>query len=233
MRLSLVFVLIALSPAAAHADDEPADIDVVWKALEGKVLSEKQLVPRGFVKNGEGAKGDLDGDRLEDIVLIIHRDHRKLVRAPGEDVLAQLILIFTAVEPGKYSAWLAGYYADWDLDASDDDNEGQPLQIKKGVLTIGWASPEGPMTGQNCTMKWRNGPAGFQLIGLTVNDFDKRCACGSSSDTNYLTGVEIYETDQGKDGDQLKKPRTKKIRAKPQTILWEKLDWDKMCSSGE
>jgi hypothetical protein len=231
MRLALAFVLIALSPLARAADgDEPADLDVVWKALEGKVLSEKQLVPRGFLKNGE-ARGDLDGDGLEDIALIIHRDHHKLVRAPGEGALVQIILIFTAREPGKYEAWLANQYADWLLDNSDEDNEAGPFQIKKGVLTLGWGSPEsGSYTGQNCTIKWRNGPAGFQLIGLTLADFDKRCACGSSTDTNYLTGLQIYETDQGKNGNQLKKPRTVKTRKKPQTILWENFDWDKTCS---
>jgi len=37
-------------------------------------------------------------------------------------------------------------------------------------------------------------------------------------------------SDRGRDGDQLPKEKVKRTRAKPQTILWETFDFEKMCS---
>ncbi len=72
---------------------------------------------------------------------------------------------------------------------------------------------------------------GFQLIGLTVSDLDRKCACGTTNDTNYLTGLTIYTSDRDEDGDQLPKVKVKRKRAKPRTIRWETFDFDKMCSA--
>ena len=82
------------------------------------------------------------------------------------------------------------------------------FQIKKGVLTIGTSTmvSAGSWSSIDCTTKWRNGPAGFQLIGLTTVEVNCSCACVSDSDTNFLTGVTIssYDSDNRK---KLKKPR--------------------------
>ncbi|HXU81473.1 MAG TPA: hypothetical protein VN914_08745 [Polyangia bacterium] len=214
--------------------DAPVHLDLAEKALAGKALSEKELVPRGFLKNGE-ARGDLNGDGLDDLALIVHKAPR--TKGPeADEAVVQLVLIFLANRSGKYELWRSGdnHYDDWVASYSDEDNEVGVLQIKKGVLTIASAMPtgSGSWTGQTCTTKWRNGPAGFQLIGLTVADFDKRCACGSSTDTNFLTGRKVYETDNDSDGEQLKKPRVKKKKGKPTVILWEDFEWAKMCTSG-
>jgi hypothetical protein len=64
-----------------------------------------------------------------------------------------------------------------------------------------------------------------------VSDFDRKCACGITNDTNYLTGLTVYTSDQDKDGGQRPKEKVKRTRAKPRTILWESFDFDKMCSS--
>jgi hypothetical protein len=232
--LAIALGLLVL-PAIALADDAPADLEVVQKLLAGPALSEKDLVPRGFLRNG-AAKGDLDGDGVEDLALIIHRDHRKLSHGHGGDapeVLAQLVLLFRGDKSGKFTLWKSGdtHFADWVLSYSDDDNEVGLFEIKKGVLSIGSPLPlgGGSWTSQSCTVKWRNGPAGFQLIGLTVDENDRRCACGSSTDTNLLTGLELYRTDRDDDGNQTKKERVVKKRRKRRTVLWDEFEWDESC----
>jgi hypothetical protein len=53
MKRTLILIgLIALS-ATVRAEEAPAHLDVATKALAGKALSEEELVPRGFFKNGE------------------------------------------------------------------------------------------------------------------------------------------------------------------------------------
>jgi hypothetical protein len=225
-------------PPAALATFGPEDAAAVQTALAGKVLAEGAVVPRGFAKVA-GAKGDLNGDGTDDLALIVRRAPKeKRAQAPAEESdddyeVPQAVLIFTGDKAGKYTLWKVGahHFMDGGKDMMSEGGVGL-LEIKKGVLTI--ASDVMMSVGSDaggCTLRWRNGPAGFQLIGLTVDDFSRLCACGTTNDTNLLTGVTIVKSDRDKNGDQLPKEKVRRTKAKPRTILWEGFDYEKICSS--
>jgi hypothetical protein len=223
-------------PLAALAAFSPGDAATIQAALAGKAVGEGALIPRGFAKVAE-ARGDLDGDGTDDLALIVRRAAKELQeKAPSEDSdgVPQAVLIFTGDKSGKYTLWKLG--ASHFMDSTDNlmEKGGVGLfQIKKGVLTIASdvSMSMGGWSAGGCTLKWRNGPAGFQLIGLTVSDIDRKCACGTTNDTDYLTGRTIFTSDQDTAGDQAPKQKVKRTKAKPRTILWESFDFDKMCSS--
>jgi hypothetical protein len=229
LRALLLAGLAASAPMAVAS--EPAvsagDVAVIKKALAGKALSVEQLVPRGFEKAGE-AKGDLDGDLIDDQVLIIHK-------APGKEPYEgpQFVTIFLGDRSGRYALWKLGATHFMESDSTLMEKDGVAfIQINKGVLAFAstTAVSVGSWSDGGCTQKWRNGPAGFQLIGLTVDELDRRCACGSETDTNLLTGLEIHKTDRDGEGQQMKKERVTRTKRKPKTILWEAFDYDTMCA---
>jgi len=213
-----------------------ADTALLKTALAEKAVVEGELVPRGFVKVAE-AKGDLNGDGVGDVALIVRRapkEKRTDESSADSDGVPQAVLIFTGDTSGKYALWKLGasHFMDGWENLMEEGGVGL-FAIKNGVLTMasdvsmsmgGWGAG-------GCTLKWRNGRAGFQLIGLTVSDIDRKCACGTTNDTNYLTGLTIRTSDRDKDGDQSPKEKVKRTKSKPQTILWESFDFEKMCSS--
>jgi len=234
----IVTSLVGLSafPRTPLAAFRPEDAAAIQTALAGKPVVEGALVPRGFAKVAE-AKGDLNGDGRDDVALIVRRDARpkaaKAASADGDEV-PQAVLIFTGDSSGKYTLWKLGarHFMDSGENLMEEGGVGM-FQIKKGVLTMASdvSMSMGGWDAGGCTLKWRNGPAGFQLIGLTVTSIDRKCACGTTNDTNYLTGLTVSTSDRSKDGDQSPKQKVKRTQAKPRTIFWESFDFEKMCSS--
>jgi hypothetical protein len=223
-------------PLTALAAFSPEDAATIQTVLAGKAVVEGALVPRGFAKVAE-AKGDLNGDGTDDMALIVRRAAKEQrAKAPSDDSdgVPQAVLIFTGDKSGKYTLWKLGakHFMDSIENLMEEGGVGT-FQIKKGVLTMASdvSMSMGGWDAGGCTLKWRNGPAGFQLIGLTVSEIDRKCACGTTKDTKYLTGLTIYTSDRDEAGNQPPKERVKRTKAKPQIILWESFDFDKMCSS--
>lgn len=232
--LCLAGTLFFASPTQAAF--RPDDAAALKSALSGKVVSEGALVPRGFIKVAQ-TKGDLDGDGTDDVAVIVRRAAKKRAkRAPddNEDV-PQAVLIFTGDKAGTYTLWKLGlsHFMDSSPDLMGEGGVGD-FQIKKGVLTItsDMAVSMGTWSAGGCTTKWRNGSAGLQLIGLTVSDIDRKCACGTTRDTNYLTGLTIFRDERERADDDRPRQRVKRTPSKPQTIPWEVFDFDKLCASG-
>jgi len=218
---------IATTAAGASGGDE---VEAVRRGLSRKALSARELVPQGFAKAAE-ARGDLNGDGLDDVALLIHQQAGET----PDEALPQVVLAFLQRRSGKYSLWKVGgsHFIRSDPYLMAKNGVGT-FEIAKGVLTIGtnWMMSMGSSGAGGCTQKWRNSPAGFQLIGLTVDDFSRACACGSTTDTNLVTGVEIFTTDRGDDGEQLGRPRVTRTKRRRDVILWEDFDYDTTCSAG-
>ena len=199
----------------------PEDAATIQAALAGKTVVEGALVPSGFAKVA-GAKGNLNGDGTDDLALIVRRaGNKKRAKAPSaeSDGVPQAVLIFTGDKTGKYTLWKLGasHFRDGTENLMEEGGVGL-FQIEKGVLTMasdvsmsmgGWGAG-------GCTLKWRNGQEGFQLIGLTVSDINRKCACGTTNDTNYLTGLTIHTSDRDKDGDELPKVKVKRKEEEPE-----------------
>jgi hypothetical protein len=225
---------------AAEPAEIPWLVDLVEDALTGKSLSDKELVPRHFIKAAE-AKGDLNGDNIDDLALILRWDPKVKRPLPKnddgdqvDDSGSQLVAIFAGEKTGKYVLWTVddGHFEAFDNSPGADNSVGL-FQIKKGVLSIGSEPHIGGSTFfSDCTTKWRNSPEGLRLIGLTVMEADRACACGSTTDTNFLTGVQLSESDEAP-GRQHAKRSQVKTKGKPKVILWQNFSWDDMCTPSE
>jgi len=215
----------------------PGDATVLQTALTGNALAAGALVPRGFTKVAE-AKGDLDGDGTDDLALIVRRAAKRPAKdeaGDDDDDVPQAVLIFTGDKSGNYTLWKLGltHFMASSANLMEEGGVGT-FQIKKGVLTIASdvSMSMGGWSAGGCTAKWRKGPAVLQLIGLTVSDIDRKCACGTTTDTNYLTGLTIFRDDRERASDDPPRQRLKRTTSKPRTILWEAFDFDKLCASG-
>lgn len=102
----------------------------------------------------------------------------------------------------------------------------------KGDLNASISMSMGSWSAGGCTQKWRNEKLGFRLIGLTITDVDRSCACGTTTDINFLTGLEIYDTDRDGNGEQMEKAKETKTRKKRKAVLWENFNYEEMCQSG-
>jgi hypothetical protein len=231
MRTAPLVALLLLSASTAPSASGGDEVEALRRTLGGRALSASELTPPGFVKAAE-ARGDLNGDGLDDVALIVHR---RPDETRDDQDFPQVVMVFLHKRSGGYSLWKLGgaHFIESTPNLMAENGVGT-FEIKKGVLTVGsdWAMSMGGWGAGGCTQKWRNGPAGFQLIGLTVVDVSRACACGTTTDTNLVTGVEIQRTNRGEDGQPLEQEVVTKTKRKRTTIIWENFVYDKMCSSG-
>lgn len=212
-KFSLILALLYAVPA--HA----VSVEVYFS---DKRPSASELTPPGTEEVAR-ATGDLNNDGLQDIATLI-----KITKDQG-----QKILIFTAIPSGGFSLWKTGnhhfvdavpnYMAPFGLGT---------FEISNGILHIASATAMsmGTWSAGGCEQKWRNEKSGFRLIGLTVADMNRGCACGKALDINYLTGDRILTSNQDASGEQLPTDTITKTKEKPRTILWDNFQYDKLCS---
>ena len=144
----------------------------------------------------------------------------------------QRLLLYTGTTSGAFVLWKKGdtHFMETYPNLMEADGFEQ-MTIEKKVLTISstTALSMGSWSAGGCTMKWRHEPAGLRLIGLTVTNVDRKCACGTTTDSNLVTGAVIIESDMNEQGAQTKLTRRKK-KTKPTTQLWESFDYERACN---
>jgi hypothetical protein len=239
----ILFTLAILIPVMSSASQDSVDIDAIRNAFESRKLSEKELAPNGFRKVAE-AKGDLNADGIPDMAIIVHRlpKNSPASSLPEEDIendededVRQYVVLFLGDKLGKYAFWKLGatHILDTNPNFMVEYGVGD-FEIKKGVLSIASSisMSMGGWSAGGCTQKWRNEKSGFRLIGLTITDVNRGCACGSTTDINFLTGLEIYGTDRDRNGNQTGKEQITKTKRKRKAVLWEHFDYEEMCQSG-
>ena len=221
----LTGALVALA-GTVHAGDEDylssSEVEAIKKEIGSKKQSVKDLIPTGF-ELIQKADGDLDGDGVSDVAIII----RKKAADP------QAVLLWKGDASKTYTLWKVGSTHVLPSAQNFMENGGISLiNIKKGVLTIGTdiSMSMGGWSAGGCTMKWRNEKEGFRLIGVDQVEMDRRCACGTSKGYNLVTGLKIFTSDKNDDGEQVKEKTTQK-KGSPESIFWEAFDYEKQCHS--
>ena len=219
--------LVSLTPIFLFATVAIAETNFE-KQFNGKPLTRAQLVPDGYTTSAE-ATGDLNNDGADDIALIV-RDRSNLKE--GDEYRPQYVLIFKGSKSNKYEIWKIGrsHFVNTHPNFMEPNGIGG-FEIKNGVLTIGTsiALSAGSWSAGGCVMMWRNEKKGFRLIGLTLVDLSRTCACGTTVDTNLLTGSKIVKTDRSPDGEKLAAENVERKKEKPKTVLWEQFELDKFC----
>src|SRR5215469_5740049 len=232
--LSLTFILSPTFWAQDTSALDAAQLQAIVSALNHKTLPVSGLVPRGFTKVAE-AKGDLNQDGVDDMVLIV----RKKSGSPdpaADEFLPQVVLLFLGDRTGMFRFWKIGAHHFVDNNPTFMSDGGvEQLAIVNGVLHIAsnTAVSIGTWYVNTCTQKWRNEKAGFRLIGLTAGEIHRGCGCGRASDTNFLTGDQILTDDRGPDMTRAKRPVRTRTKSASRTILWEDFKFDSYCSVAE
>jgi hypothetical protein len=230
---TLLFVLgFAVAQNEDHSGLKSSQAKAIVASFENKKLSKEDLIPNGFTMVAE-AKADLNQDGIDDLALVIREKPKSESR--DDQYLSQAVLLFLGDKAGTFRLWKIGphHMMDSNSELIMDGGIGT-FEIKKGVLTIlsSTAVSMGTWFNGVCTQKWRNEKSGFRLIGLTIDNMDRKCGCGETRDTNFLTGEEIFTDDKNADGRQASKRKTKKIRGNPRVILWDDFDYDTFCTFG-
>lgn len=237
-----IFVAILFIASIGHATDDDgrsADLLVLKKAYTGK-LTDDQLVPKRFVAAGQ-TKGDLNGDGIADVALILHRElaKKKSSKKNSDDDsedsydLPQFVILFTGTAEKRYELWKLGeHHFTNSMSNQMSENGLSLLSIDKSMLTVtsDFAMSMGGWSAGGCTQKWRNNKSGFELIGLTVNSTNRKCGeCGTYSDTNFSSHKQIIK--KISDDPENPKTTTSTKKTKEDPIGWEKFKYDVRCST--
>jgi hypothetical protein len=191
-------LLLSLAPAANSAtrqDDAPRFLDVKTVPDEGR--SPSDFVPKGWKLEGDAGEttGDLNKDGVPDKVLRLVED----LPLEGKDGVYNtryraLVILFGRADGGFKRAAVATKLLGCSLCAGalgDPEGGNIQIEIKNGVLNVDQLS--GSREASDLTQRFRFDAATgrFQLIGEDVDEYDRAEGGGTTTSTNYLTGVRV------------------------------------------
>ncbi len=113
----VIFIVVLFIVSICHATDDEgraADLLILKKAFSGK-LNEDQLIPKGFVA-AKQTKGDMNGDGIADVALILHRElaKKKNLEKTLDDEsddsfdLPKFVILFKGTADKPYELWKLG-----------------------------------------------------------------------------------------------------------------------------
>jgi hypothetical protein len=231
MRTFILSAIILLSATGASArQDEPRRfLDPKLVPAEGAKATD--FVPRGWKPETDEAvvTGDLNRDGAADAVLRLVED-MPLQSADG--VLTTryraLVVLFARPGGGFTRAAVATKLLGCSLcHGALGDPEGGNIQVEiaKGVLNVSQLS--GAREARDHTLRFRHDAASgrFRLIGEEVSDYDRAAGGGTSTSTNYLTGVRVVKTSRTLRGGR-ESNSTKTTRVTRATRFIEDVDYE-------
>jgi hypothetical protein len=191
-------ILFTASGAAARQDEPRRFLDPKLVPAEGAKPAD--FVPRGWKAETDEAvvNGDLNRDGAADAVLRLVEDV-PLQNAEGVYNTRHRALIVLLAKPGggyaraAVATKLLGCSLCFGV-LGDPEGGNIQVEIEKGVLNVSQLS--GSREARDHTLRFRRDAASgrFQLIGEEVSDYDRLEASGTSTSTNYLTGVRVVKT---------------------------------------
>lgn len=204
-RLGLVLsaLVILWCPRAAGAQEAASSIEVFLKTAAG---SDGQL--------GPAARGDLNGDGLEDWAGVIHR------RRPDSSPTYQLYVLLRSREGGYRVAGktreeeIAGAGCCWVED----------LQIRRSSIYIQNNAKTG-QTMEAATHQFKLHGGEWRLVGLRIyyTDHNPDAPATKDTDMNLLTGSVVEKRQQGEG-----KPTVRRLRRKFPASLLRDFDFSNM-----
>lgn len=225
LRLAVALCATCFAMDAIAQDLVIPDVD--YPSLVKSSPSAEGFVPKGWKLESQ-LKGDLNGDGLEDLVLVLHeQDARNRVTHDGlgenpVDTNPRILAVAFAQAAGGYVLALENHeliprHDDPVLDDVLDESGG--VFIKRGTLQVAlhmWASAGSWGTSTTTyTFRWQN--ARFELIGYHLSSLMRNSGETSDLSINYSTGqVKRSEGSAADDTDAVKSKAT-----------WEKLSSSK------
>ena len=196
IRAAASLALLLLPVAGAAGAGLPP---VEYPPIAGRAADAAGFVPHGWRLEQEH-RGDLDGDRREDLVLVLRMDDPAnripgaAAAAPGFDTNPRMLVAAFALPEGGYRRVLSDHELvprphSPMLDDYLGADEGGGVEVADGALRVGlrmWANAGSWTTSQaGFTFRWRDGC--FRLVGH--DGFSLHRASGEirSTSANYLT----------------------------------------------
>ncbi len=214
--LSAVIILSASGAASARQDEPRRFLDPALVPAEG--AAPRAIVPPGWkTETDEGViTGDLNRDGAADAVLRLVED-MPVERPDGVLNTRYRALVILLARPGGgfRRAAVATRLLGCTLCAGalgDPEGGNVQLEIKNGVLNVNQLS--GAREATDLTQRFRHDEATgrFLLIGEDVSEYDRAAGGGSSTSTNYLTGVRVAKrTAVGRGGRESNSTKTTRV----------------------
>ncbi|HJQ33089.1 MAG TPA: hypothetical protein VJ866_12955 [Pyrinomonadaceae bacterium] len=197
--MSAILLLSLFVAGASARQDEPRRfLDPNLVPTTGR--EPREFVPRGWkVETDEGVvTGDLNKDGSPDAVLRLVED-MPVENSEGVLNTRYRALVVLLAQPGggyRRAAVAAKLLSCTTCSGVLGDPEGGNVQIeiKNGVLNVNQLS--GSREATDLTQRFRYDAASgrFQLIGEDVSEYDRAAGGGTSTSTNYLTGLRVVKT---------------------------------------
>ncbi|HEX8286169.1 MAG TPA: hypothetical protein VF588_22605 [Pyrinomonadaceae bacterium] len=232
MRTIILSAIIILSASGAWArQDEPRRfLDPSLVPAEG--LKPADFVPRGWKTETDEAvvTGDLNRDGAADAVVRLVED-MPLQNSEGVYNTRYRALVVLFAKPG--GGYMRAAVATKLLGCSlcfgvlgDPEGGNIQVEIEKGVLNVSQLS--GSREARDHTLRFRHDAASgrFQLIGEELSEYDRLEANGTSTSTNYLTGVRVFKTSRTLRGGR-ESTSTKTTRVPRASRFIEDVDYEK------
>ncbi|HEX8502924.1 MAG TPA: hypothetical protein VF659_20235 [Pyrinomonadaceae bacterium] len=223
-------ILLSASGAAARQDEPRRFLDPKLVPAEGSKPAD--FVPRGWkTETDEGVvTGDLDRDGTADAVLRLVED---LPAEAADGTLntryRALVVLLARPGGGFRRAAVATKLLGCTLCAGalgDPEGGNVQLDVSNGVLNVHQLS--GSREATDLTQRFRLDAATgrFLLIGEDVSQYDRAAGGGTSTSTNYLTGVRVTKrTTVARGGRESTSSRTARVPRAPRFI--EDVDYEK------
>ena len=215
-------------PAATTREGERRFLDPKKVPAEGP--SSTSFMAPGW-KIESFSYGDLNGDAREDVVLrLVENLPFENEEGAWNDRHRALVIIFKRADGSFERAAVATrliYCSTCAGALGDQEGANISVEIKGGVLNVSQMSGSRWATDHTWRFRYDAKAGRFALIGEDVETSDRAAGGGTSTSTNYLTGLRVTKkTAVLKEGQEPRVVSTRRTRLKPSRRFIEDVDYE-------